>query len=296
MPPPAGHGYSAVQHRRVTVDGLEIFYREAGPADAPTILLLHGFPSSSHMFRHLIPALADGLRLIAPDYPGFGFSCYPTPVDFPYTFASIARVMDRFTQAIGLHRYGLYIQDYGAPVGLRLALLHPERVSSLVVQNGNAYVEGLSDAWEPLRIYWRDPSPAHREALREWLTLEGTRQQYVAGVPQTELALVGPETWTLDWSLLTRPGAIEKQLDLLGDYQHNVALYPAFQAFFREHRPPTLIAWGRYDPFFTVAGATAYTRDLPDAELHLLDASHFALETRGPEIAALIRKFVVRSS
>lgn len=280
------------RYKSIRIEGVKLFYREAGAPDAPALLLLHGFPTSSHMFRDLIPALADRYHVVAPDYPGFGYSDFPDRARFPYSFASYAEIIDKFTQAIGLRRYALYVQDYGAPVGLRLALRAPERVTALVVQNGNAYEEGLSDAWGPIKDYWRDPTPANRDKMRVFLTLDGTRTQYTAGLADSQVELVSPDNWMLDWSLLSRPGNIDLQLDLFGDYQTNVALYPDFQAFFRERRPPTLIVWGRFDPFFTVAGAQAYRRDLPDAELHLLDAGHFALETQGPEIAAHIRRFL----
>jgi pimeloyl-ACP methyl ester carboxylesterase len=280
------------RYRSAEIDGLKLFYREAGSPDAPALLLLHGFPASSHMFRNLIPALADRYHVVAPDYPGFGYSDFPDRQHFRYGFASYAEIIDKFTQAIGLHRYALYIQDYGAPVGLRLALRAPERVTALIVQNGNAYEEGLSDAWSPIKAYWRDPTPENREKLRGWLTLDGTRSQYTTGLSDAQVELVSPDAWMLDWSLLSRPGNIDLQLDLFGDYRTNVALYPEFQGFFRKHRPPTLIVWGRSDPFFTVAGAQAYRRDLPNAELHLLDAGHFALETNGTEIAAHIRRYL----
>lgn len=283
-----------VRHRTIEVDGVRIFYRQAGPEDAPTVLLLHGFPSSSHMFRHLIPALADRWHVVAPDYPGFGASAFPDPQSFRYGFDSYAQLIERFTQSIGLDRYALYIQDYGAPIGLRLALHAPERVSALIVQNGNAYEEGFSAEWEPLRAYWRDPTPARREQLRGWVGAEGTRAQYTAGLTDAQIELISPDTWTLDWALLSRPGNVDVQLDLFGDYGSNLALYPRFQAFFRERRPPTLIVWGQRDPFFTVAGAQAYRRDLPQAELHLLDAGHFALETDGARISALMREFLER--
>jgi pimeloyl-ACP methyl ester carboxylesterase len=281
-----------VSHRTISIDGIDVFYREAGPADAPAVLLLHGFPTSSHMFRHLIPALADQWRVVAPDYPGFGFSAFPARDDFPYTFAAYSELLSRFTEQVGLSRFAIYIQDYGAPVGLRLALRAPERIAALVIQNGNAYAEGLSDGWAPIKAYWSDPTPANRDRLRVWLDEPGTRQQYVAGVPDALIERFAPDTWTLDWTLLERPGNIELQVDLFGDYQTNVALYPEFQAYFRAHRPPTLITWGRYDPFFTVAGAKAYLRDLPDAELHLLEAGHFALETHAGEIIPLVRRFL----
>ncbi len=283
-----------IHHRMVEVDGLQIFYREAGRVGAPTILLLHGFPSSSFMFRSLMLALADSYHLVAPDYPGFGNSAFPGPGEFPHSFSALATIVDRFTNAIGLDRYLLYIQDYGAPVGLRLALLHPQKVIGLIVQNGNAYEEGLSGEWEPLRAYWREPTPANREKLRGWLTPEGLRLQYVAGLPEGLIERVSPETWILDWARLSRPGNIDYQLDLFGDYRSNVELYPRFRQFFRDYTPPTLVAWGRYDPFFTTAGAMAFQRDIPDAEIHLLDAGHFALETHDTEIAALIRFYFGR--
>jgi pimeloyl-ACP methyl ester carboxylesterase len=283
-----------VRHRSVTIDGVRIFYREAGPAGAPTLLLLHGFPTSSQMFRHLMPALADRWHVVAPDYPGFGASDFPDPTAFAYSFESYARLVERFTRTLGLDRYALYIQDYGAPIGLRLALLAPERVSALIVQNGNAYEEGLSSEWEPLRAYWRDPSASRREQLRGWLGADGTKAQYTAGLTESQIELISPDNWALDWARLSRPGNIDVQLDLFGDYQSNLALYPEFQAFFRARRPPTLIVWGERDPFFTVAGARAYLRDLPHAELNLFDAGHFALETHGPEIAAAMRGFLER--
>jgi len=290
--PPSRTVGSHIRHRRVRVGELEIFYREAGPAGAPVLLLLHGFPTSSFMFRELFAPLADRWRVIAPDYPGFGESSFPAPASFPYTFEHLARVLTEFTDALDLARYTLYLQDYGAPLGLRLALARPQRVRGLIVQNGNAYVEGLSAAWDPLRAYWQAPTPEKRERLRGWLTFEGVRQQYVAGLPPSLVDRVSPDTWTLDWSRLSRPGNLDAQLDLFADYQKNVALYPAFQRYLRSRQPPTLIAWGPYDPFFLEAGARAYLRDLPRAELTLLDAGHFALETHADEIAAAIRGFL----
>jgi pimeloyl-ACP methyl ester carboxylesterase len=283
-----------VKHRWITVAGIRIFYREAGPEDAPTVLLLHGFPSSSHMFRHLIPALADRCHVIAPDYPAFGYSDVPDDGTFRCTFENYARVMHEFMNDVGVERYLVYLQDYGAPVGLRLALLAPERILALVIQNGNAYEEGLSQQWDPLRAYWTNPTPAGRQELRGWLTPEGVRLQYSAGLNESQIRLLSPDTWTVDWALLSRPGILDVQLDLFADYRTNVALYPQFQRFFRERQPPALIVWGERDPFFTVAGAKAYLRDLPHAELHLLDAGHFALETHGHRIAALMRDFVER--
>jgi pimeloyl-ACP methyl ester carboxylesterase len=285
---------STVRHHAVFVDGIRVAYREAGPKDAPVVLLLHGFPSSSFMYRDLMPRLADRWHVIAPDYPGFGDSDFPPPADYEYSFAQLSRTLDKFTTALRLDRYALYIQDYGAPIGLRLAIAHPERVTALVVQNGNAYEQGLSGAWDPLKAYWRDPSARNREQLRGWLTPEGMRQQYLAGVPESEWPRFAPETWTLDWARLSRPGNIDMQIGLFGDYRKNVELYPRFHDFFRTRQPPTLIVWGRHDPFFTEAGARAYLRDLPRAELHLLDAGHFALETRGERIASLMRDFLAR--
>ena len=283
-----------VRHRSVRVGGIDLFYREAGDPRLPTLLLLHGFPSSSHMFRHLMPALADRFHLVAPDYPGFGFSEFPERDRFDFSFAGYAELVAGFTDALGLSNYGLYIQDYGAPIGLRLALKRPDAVRFLIVQNGNAYEEGLSEGWDPLKAYWRDPSPANREQLKGWLGADGTKLQYTAGLRPGQIELLSPELWALDWTLLSRPGNIELQLDLFGDYAGNVALYPDFQEWFREHRPPTLIAWGRNDPFFTEAGARAFLRDLPTADLHLLDGSHFLLETHGTEVFALIRDFADR--
>jgi pimeloyl-ACP methyl ester carboxylesterase len=287
---------ATVAHRKVSVDGVSIFYREAGPPDAPAVVLLHGFPSSSFMYRNLMPSLARRYRVIAPDYPGFGQSDFPAASAYSYSFEQLARTMQRFTEIVGVQRYALYIQDYGAPIGLRMALAHPERVTALIVQNGNAYAEGLSAGWDPLRAYWQSPTPSNREGLRGWLTAEGIRQQYVAGVPENLLERFSPDTWTLDWSLLQRPGNIDVQLDLFGDYQHNVTLYPRFQQLFRERQFPTLIVWGKHDVFFTLAGARAYLRDLPNAQLHLLDAGHFALETHGEEIARAMLEFLPRAT
>ena len=283
------------RHRRVRVDGLDIFYREAGRPDAPAILLLHGFPTSSHMVRHLIPALADRYRVVAPDYPGFGYSDFPDRDAFAYSFASLAKVVAGFVDAVGLRRYAIYIQDYGAPIGLRLALMAPKRVTALITQNGNAYVEGLSPLWDPLRAYWTDPSPANRAVLAGWLGEAGTKLQYTAGVAEADLERLSPDSWTLDWLKLGRPGNAEVQVDLFGDYRTNVELYPDFQRLLRDRRLPTLVLWGRRDPFFTLAGAQAYRRDVPNAELHLLDGSHFLLETHGPAATRIIRSFLARA-
>lgn len=283
---------TTTHHRRAVVDGVDVFYREAGPSNGPTVVLLHGFPTSSHMFRNLIPTLADRYHVIAPDYPGFGESAVPDRKTFAYTFAHYAEIVDTLLTQLGADRYALYVQDYGAPVGYRLALRHPERVTALVVQNGNAYEEGLRDFWKPLKAYWADHSQEHREALRAALTPASTKSQYLGGV--RDPSRIAPENWIHDQALLDRPGVDEIMLDLFGDYGSNVALYPQFQEFFRTRRPPTLLAWGKNDVIFPAEGALPYKRDLPDAELHLLDTGHFALEDKGEEIAALMRDFLDR--
>ena len=277
-------------HHNATIDGHNIFYREAGAKNAPALLLLHGFPTSSHMFRNLIPTLADRYHVIAPDLPGFGFSKSPGREDFRYTFENLAKVIDRFNEKIGLDRYAIYIFDYGAPVGLRLALAHPERITAIISQNGNAYEEGLSQGWNPIQKYWKDPTPANRAALKDFLTPEATKSQYLHGV--ADETLVAPEAYELDTALLARPGNEEIQLDLFLDYASNVALYPKFQAYFRTHRPPLLAVWGKNDPFFLPQGAEAFHRDNPDAEVHLFDTGHFALETHAAEIAPRIITFL----
>lgn len=279
-------------YRTATVDGLQVFYREAGDPAAPAVLLLHGFPTSSHMFRDLIPALADRYRVVAPDLPGFGFTDAPDRGRFAYSFDRLADVVEGFIEAVGLDRYALYVFDYGAPVGFRLATRHPERVTALISQNGNAYEEGLSSGWNPIQRYWQDPTPGNRAALRDFLTSDATRAQYAYGVKDpTRLA---PEAWTLDSALLARPGNDEIQLDLFLDYRSNVALYPTFQEYFRTRRPPTLAVWGKDDPFFLPAGANAFKRDNPDAEVRFFDTGHFALETHAGEIAVVIRDFLGR--
>ena len=280
------------RYQHAIVDGSKIFYREAGPKTAPTILLLHGFPTSSHMFRNLIPALADRYRVIAPDLPGFGFSDAPDLKRFRCTFEHLAKVIDTFTQTIGLERFAIYVFDYGAPVGLRLALAHPERVTAIISQNGNAYEEGLSQGWNPIQKYWKEPTPENRAALRDFLTPEATKSQYLYGV-QDE-TLVAPEAYQLDSTLLARPGIDEIQLDLFLDYASNVALYPKFQEYFRTKRPPLLAVWGKHDPFFLPPGAEAFKRDNPNAEVHFYDTGHFALETHYREIADAIREFLSR--
>ena len=283
---------SQVMHRRITVDGINVFYREAGPSDAPTILLLHGFPSSSHMFRKLIPQLAQDFHLVAPDLPGFGFTELQSRGEFAYTFDNLAKVIERFTEAVSLTTYAIYVFDYGAPVGFRLALAHPERVTAIISQNGNAYDEGLSTNWDAIQRYWREPTQEHRDAIRTLLTLEATKWQYVHGV--ADEALMAPESWTLDFALLQRPEVDEIQLDLFLDYGKNVALYPTFHDYFANRQPRLLAVWGRNDPFFLPAGAEAFKRDIPAADVRFFDTGHFALETHYLEIAAAIREFLDR--
>ena len=275
---------------KVDVDGIGVFYREAGPKDAPTILLLHGFPTAGHMFRDLIPQLADRFHLVAPDLPAFGQSDMPARGEFTYTFENIANVINRFTEVIGLTRFAVYVFDYGAPVGFRLAVRHPDRITAIISQNGNAYEEGLSDGWNPIQKYWKDPSQANRDALRAFLKPETTHWQYTHGVPDPKA--VSPDGYSLDNFYLARAGADEIQLDLFGDYKSNVALYPTFQNYFRTHKPRFLAAWGKNDPFFLPPGAEAFKGDISGATVHFFDTGHFALETHAKEMAALIREFL----
>ncbi len=281
-----------IRYRGVDVNGLRISYREAGRTDAPALLLLHGFPTAGHMFRDLIPLLADTFHLVAPDLPGFGQSDLPPRDKFKYSFENLADAIDRFTGVVGLKRFAIYIFDYGAPVGLRIALKHPERISAIVSQNGNAYDEGLSDGWNPIRAYWENPSQANRDALRAFLKPETTVWQYTHGV--SDATMVSPDGYSLDNFYLSRPGADEAQLDLFGDYKTNVALYPTFQKYFRDHKPPLLAVWGKNDPFFLPAGAEAFKRDISGAVVRFFDTGHFALETHAAEIATAIREFLVR--
>jgi pimeloyl-ACP methyl ester carboxylesterase len=280
------------RYRHALVNGSKIFYREAGAKSAPSILLLHGFPTSSHMFRNLIPALAERFHVVAPDLPGFGFSDAPDRKRFRYTFANLAQAIERFTEAIGLERFAIYVFDYGAPVGFRLALAHPERITAIISQNGNAYEEGLSQGWNPIQRYWKEPTAENQEALRDFLAPEATRSQYLHGVPDE--TLVAPEAYKLDSALLARLGNDEIQLDLFLDYASNVALYPKFQEYFRTKQPPTLAVWGKNDPFFLPPGAEAFRRDNPTAEVHFYDTGHFALETHSREIAKTIQEFLGR--
>src|ERR1700733_14439164 len=280
---------TAVHH--VEADGVNVFYREAGPADAPVVLLLHGFPASSFQYRELIPRLADKYRVIAPDLPGFGFTEVPETRQYKYSFDALAKTMAAFTDALGLKRYALYVFDYGAPTGFRLAMAHPERVTAIISQNGNAYEEGLGDAWGPIRKYWASPTAENRDILRQSvLTAGGTRWQYTEGVANPES--VPPESYTLDTALLERPGSKEIQLDLFLDYASNVKLYPKFQDYFRKSKPPLLAIWGKNDPFFIPAGAQAFKKDLPNAQVQFLDTGHFAIETHVVEIAAAMKQFL----
>lgn len=285
-PPPVTY------HRTATVAGLEIFYREAGPANAPILVLLHGFPSSSHMYRNLIPALADTYHVIAPDLPGFGLSAAPPVGSFAYSFAVFADVVGGLLEQLGAQRYALYVMDYGAPTGFRLALKHPDRVTALIVQNGNAYEEGMQDFWAPTRALWADNSEANRNAMLPFFTSESTRFQYTAGV--RDETRIDPAAYLYDQLFLDRPGNAAIQFEIIYDYRTNLALFPEIHAWFRASRPPALILWGRYDPIFAVDGAQAFLRDLPHAELHLLDTGHFALEDKADEMVPLMRDFLGR--
>jgi len=306
-----------VSHRTVNIDGLDIFYREAGDRKNPTILLLHGFPTSSHMFRNLIPALSDRFHLVAPDYPGYGFSAMPSVQEFDYTFDNMAKLIEKFADTIGIERYSLYLMDYGAPIGFRMAVSHPERIETLIIQNGNAYAEGIdNDFWEPIKAYWKDrgainsgldnawwsnvktayksPNMSNEDALRFLLTIGATKWQYTNGV--SDVTVVSPDTWNHVQPLLDRPGNAEIQLQMFYSYGSNPPRYEAWQAYLRQHQPPTLIVWGRNDEIFPAAGAAPYKRDLKNLEYHLIDTGHFALETHGDEIAELMREFVTRNT
>jgi pimeloyl-ACP methyl ester carboxylesterase len=279
-----------VRYNTVRINELDVFYRESGPQDAPTILLLHGFPTSSNMFRNLISRLAGSFHVVAPDYPGFGQSSMPSHKEFEYSFENLTNVVEQLVERLGLTMYSMYVMDYGAPIGYRLALRHPDRVQALIVQNGNAYDEGLLKFWDPIKKYWNDPTQENREAIRFLVDAKSTRWQYENGV--TDRTLLDPTTWTLDQVGLDRPGNAEIQLDLFYSYRTNVPLYPDFQAFFRQYQPPTLIVWGKNDFIFPPEGAAPYPRDLKDVETHLLDTGHFALETHGAEITSRIEGFL----
>ena len=282
-----------IKYQNTRVNGLNVFYREAGRKSSPTLLLLHGFPSSSHMFRNLIPILAEHYHIVAPDFPGFGQTDLPSHEEFTYSFANLADVIGKFTEAVGLRTFSIYIFDYGSPVGLRMAVKHPDRIQAVISQNGNAYVEGLSDGWNPIRAYWNEPTQANRDALRSMLTPQTTEFQYVHGV--ADKSLVSPDGRSLDDFYLARPSASEAQLDLFLDYAKNVEMYPEFQKFFRTYKPPFLAVWGKNDPFFLPAGAEAFKRDIPNAEIRFFDTGHFALETHCDEIAAAIIKFLKKA-
>jgi pimeloyl-ACP methyl ester carboxylesterase len=279
---------------RVEADGVTVFYREAGPADAPVVLLLHGFPTSSFQYRELIPLLADRYRVIAPDLPGFGFTDVPAARHYKYSFDALAQTMLAFTDALHLKRYALYVFDYGAPTGFRLAMARQERVTAIISQNGNAYEEGLGDAWAPIRRYWSEPTPENRETVHQALSPEGLRWQYTVGVPNPEL--IAPEGYTLDAAMIARPGNMDIQLDLFLDYANNVKLYPAFQDYFRKWKPPLLAIWGKHDPFFIPAGAEAFRRDNPNARVQFLDTGHFALETHVEVIAAAMKELLAETA
>jgi len=284
---------STTTYHWAEIDGLKIFYREAGPADAPTLLLLHGYPSSSRMFDTLIPLLADRYHLVAPDYPGFGQSDAPPATTFAYTFDHLAEVVDKLTDRLGLKAYALYLQDYGGPVGFRLAVAHPERVRAIVVQNAVAYEEGLGPAWEIRRQYWKDRAAYEAKVIPGFTSLAGARERHIGSSPHAER--YNPDNWTDEYALLSRPGQQQVQADLFYDYQTNVASYPKWQAWLREHKPPLLVVWGKYDPSFAVAGAQPFRRDVPDAEIHIIDAGHFALDEKVDEVAALMRTFLAKS-
>jgi pimeloyl-ACP methyl ester carboxylesterase len=279
-----------IQRKRIEADGVRVFYREAGDPNAPVVLLLHGFPASSFQYRELIPRLADRYRVIAPDLPGFGFTEIPAARNYVYTFDALAKTIAAFTDALNLKSYALYIFDYGAPTGLRLAMAHPERVTAIVSQNGNAYEEGLGDAWAPILKYWSDPSAENRNVIRGALTAEGMKREYSVGMPNSDV--VAPESYTLDAALLARPGNVDIQLDLFLDYANNVKLYPKFQEYFRTSNPPLLAIWGKNDPYFIPPGAEAFRRDIPNAIVQFLDTGHFALETHLEEIATAMRTFL----
>ena len=286
------HAVPVTHHRTAKVDGVNIFYREAGHTDAPAVLLLHGFPTSSHMFRNLIPALADLYHVIAPDYPGYGQSDMPDHTKFPYTFDRFAELVDGLLDQLRVTRYAMYVMDYGAPVGWRLALKPPANITGLIVQNGNAYEEGLKEFWDPIKAYWGDHSEAHRKALNVLVAPETTKFQYTDGV--ADLSRISPDNWIHDQALLDRPGNCDIQMDLFYDYRTNLPLYPAVQAYFRDRQPPTLIVWGKNDKIFPADGAYPYKRDLPEVEFHLIDTGHFVLEDKSDEIVPLIRDFLGR--
>lgn len=284
--------FRQILNKRITVDGVSIFYREAGDKNNPTLLLLHGFPTSSVMFKNLMIALSDSYHLVAPDYPGFGFSAFPDRKSFEYSFSNLAAYMNRFTEEVGLTSFTIYLHDYGCPVGLRLCILHPERIEGIIVQNGNAYDEGIGPQWNETKDYWQHPTEDKKKKIAAFLSAEGTKSQYTAGLPDKLLVNISPELWMLDWELMCRPGNIDMQFDLNTDYKTNIDMFPAFQEYFRKYTPPALIIWGSYDVFFDVKEAHCYKRDLPDATVHMVEGGHMALETNFAEVLELIHDFM----
>jgi len=279
-------------HRTIIVDGIPVFYREAGNNKNPAILLLHGFPASSVMFKNLMVALSDRFHLIAPDYPGFGFSAFPARDSFAYTFKNISAYVSRFTEMTGLKSFTIYLHDYGCPIGLRLCIAHPERIKGLIIQNGNAYNEGIGPQWDEVKDYWKYPTEEKKKRVSAFLSEEGIKMQYTAGLSDSLLARVGPETWTLDWERMSRPGNIDMQFELNCDYKSNIEMFPAFQQYFRNYLPPALIIWGRHDVFFDTEEAFCYKQDMPHARVHILDGGHMALETNFDEVLELIGDFM----
>jgi pimeloyl-ACP methyl ester carboxylesterase len=279
-------------NRSVNIDGIDIFYREAGDSNNPSLLLLHGFPTSSVMFKNLMIALSDRFHLVAPDYPGFGFSAFPNKDDFKYSFENIAAYINKFTNEIGMRSFAIYLHDYGSPVGLRLCINHPEKIERLIVQNGNAYDEGIGPEWDETRDYWQNPTPEKKAKVAAFLSEEGVKMQYTAGLPEELLSRVSPELWMLDWELMRRPGNIDMQFELNCDYENHIKMFPAFHEYFRTHRPPALVIWGKHDPFFSVKEANCYKKDLPDAQVHIIDGSHMPLETHFGEVVSLISDFL----
>ncbi len=283
-----------ILNKTIAVDGVNIYYREAGDSKRPSLLLLHGFPASSVMFKHLMVALADKFHLVAPDYPGFGFSAFPDRNEFEYSFKNIASCINRFAEEIDLKSFSLYLHDYGCPVGLRICVKHPEKIKGIIIQNGNAYIEGIGPQWDETRDYWEHPTEEKKQKVAAFLSEEGTKMQYTAGLPEELLSLVGPETWTLDWERMRRPGNIDMQFELNCTYKSNIEMFPDFQEYFRTHQPPALIIWGKYDAFFDVAEAQCYKRDLPNAEIYILNGGHMALETNFAEITERVRGFLMQ--
>jgi pimeloyl-ACP methyl ester carboxylesterase len=281
-----------ILNKTIEIDGIDIFYREAGNRQHPSLLLLHGFPTSSVMFKNLMTALSDRFYLVAPDFPGFGFSEFPDKERFEYSFSNIAACIDKFTDAINLKTFTIYLHDYGSAIGLRLCVNHPEKIEKIIVQNGNAYDEGIGPQWDDYKDYWQNPSPEKKSKLMGFLSEEGVRNQYTAGLPEGLLSAVSPELWMIDWALMKRPGNIDMQWDLNCDYGSNIRMFPVFQEYFRKHQPPALIIWGRYDVYFQLEEANCYKRDLPDAQTHIIDGGHWALETNFDEVLKLIENFL----